>query len=67
MIFGVAQLIEAVSSQVILLPGDLLFTGTPGGVGSTRNPRRYLVPGDLITSEVEGIGVMRNPCRGTRG
>jgi 2-keto-4-pentenoate hydratase/2-oxohepta-3-ene-1,7-dioic acid hydratase in catechol pathway len=67
MIFGVAQLIEAVSSQVILLPGDLLFTGTPSGVGSTRNPRRYLVPGDLITSEIEGIGVMRNPCRGTRG
>jgi 2-keto-4-pentenoate hydratase/2-oxohepta-3-ene-1,7-dioic acid hydratase in catechol pathway len=66
MVFGVARLIEAVSSNVILLPGDLIFTGTPAGVGSTRNPRRYLAPGDVITSEIEGIGVMRNRCRGRR-
>jgi 2,4-diketo-3-deoxy-L-fuconate hydrolase len=63
MVFGVARLIAALSSNVILLPGDLIFTGTPAGVGSTRDPRRYLAPGDVITSEIQGIGVMRNPCR----
>ena len=48
--------------MVPLLPGDLIFTGTPAGVGSTRDPRRYLAPGDVITSEIESIGVMRNVC-----
>jgi len=63
MVFTVAQVIAAVSANVALLPGDLIFTGTPAGVGSTRQPRRYLAPGDVITSEIQGIGVMRNPCR----
>ena len=62
MVFGVGAVIEAISAAVTLLPGDLIFTGTPSGVGSTRDPRRYLEPGNLITSEVEGIGVMRNRC-----
>jgi 2-keto-4-pentenoate hydratase/2-oxohepta-3-ene-1,7-dioic acid hydratase in catechol pathway len=62
MIFGVPALIESISAMVPLLPGDLVFTGTPAGVGSTRDPRRYLAPGDVITSEIEGIGVMRNTC-----
>ena len=62
MVFGVGAIIEAISAAVTLLPGDLIFTGTPSGVGSTRDPRRYLEPGNLITSEVEGIGVMRNRC-----
>jgi 2-keto-4-pentenoate hydratase/2-oxohepta-3-ene-1,7-dioic acid hydratase in catechol pathway len=63
MVFDIARTIAAVSSTVTLLPGDLIFTGTPSGVGSTRDPRRYLAPGDVITSEIDGIGVMRNPCR----
>ena len=63
MVFTVAQVIAAVSANVALLPGDLIFTGTPAGVGSARQPRRYLAPGDVITSEIQGIGVMRNPCR----
>jgi 2,4-didehydro-3-deoxy-L-rhamnonate hydrolase len=62
LIFGVPALIESISAMVPLLPGDLIFTGTPAGVGSTRDPRRYLNPGDVITSEVEDIGVMRNTC-----
>ena len=63
MVFTVAQVIAAISANVTLLPGDLIFTGTPAGVGSARQPRRYLAPGDVITSEIQGIGVMRNPCR----
>jgi 2,4-didehydro-3-deoxy-L-rhamnonate hydrolase len=62
LIFDVPALIESISGMVPLLPGDLIFTGTPAGVGSTRDPRRYLAPGDVITSEIEGIGTIRNTC-----
>ena len=62
LVFSVSQLIVELSSAVRLLPGDLIFTGTPSGVGSTRDPRRYLRPGDVIESRVEGIGSMRNNC-----
>jgi 2-keto-4-pentenoate hydratase/2-oxohepta-3-ene-1,7-dioic acid hydratase in catechol pathway len=62
LVFGVPALIEEISSKVELQPGDLIFTGTPAGVGSTRDPRRYLNPGDVITSEIVGIGTMRNAC-----
>lgn len=41
-----------------LLPGDILLTGTPGGVGMYRNPPEYIKPGDVITSEIEKIGVL---------
>jgi 2,4-didehydro-3-deoxy-L-rhamnonate hydrolase len=40
----------------------LIFTGTPAGVGSVRNPRRYLQAGETIESEIEGIGRLRNRC-----
>jgi 2,4-didehydro-3-deoxy-L-rhamnonate hydrolase len=63
MLFTVPQVIAAISATVPLLPGDLIFTGTPAGVGSTRDPRRYLAPGDVIDSEIEGLGLMRNVCR----
>ena len=62
MVFGVAELISYLSARCTLLPGDLIFTGTPAGVGSTRNPRVYLQPGDLIRSEITGIGVLENRC-----
>ena len=62
LVFSVPQLIVELSSAVRLLPGDLIFTGTPSGVGSTRDPRRYLRPGDVIESRIEGIGSMRNNC-----
>jgi 2-keto-4-pentenoate hydratase/2-oxohepta-3-ene-1,7-dioic acid hydratase in catechol pathway len=62
LVFSVPQLIAELSSAVLLMPGDLIFTGTPSGVGSSRDPRRYLRPGDVIESSVEGIGAMRNTC-----
>ena len=63
LVFDVPALIASISSMVDLLPGDLIFTGTPAGVGSTRDPRVYLQPGDVITSEIEGLGTMTNTCR----
>jgi 2-keto-4-pentenoate hydratase/2-oxohepta-3-ene-1,7-dioic acid hydratase in catechol pathway len=62
MIFGVAGLVAYLSRFCTLEPGDLIFTGTPAGVGSTRDPRRYLSVGEEIVSTIEGIGTMRNRC-----
>jgi 2-keto-4-pentenoate hydratase/2-oxohepta-3-ene-1,7-dioic acid hydratase in catechol pathway len=62
MIFGVPALIEFLSRALTLAPGDLIFTGTPAGVGSTREPRRHLAPGDVIESTIEGLGTMVNRC-----
>ncbi len=67
MIFSVPSLIAFLSRRCTLEPGDLIFTGTPAGVGSTRKPRRYLQPGDTIESEIEGIGILRNHCRAGQG
>jgi 2-keto-4-pentenoate hydratase/2-oxohepta-3-ene-1,7-dioic acid hydratase in catechol pathway len=60
LIFGVPELIEQLSRVTPLLPGDVIFTGTPGGVGMARNPQRWLAPGDVLTSYIEGIGEMRH-------
>ena len=62
MIFGVSELVAYLSRFCTLEPGDLIFTGTPAGVGSTRDPRRYLAVGEEIVSTIEGIGTMRNRC-----
>jgi 2-keto-4-pentenoate hydratase/2-oxohepta-3-ene-1,7-dioic acid hydratase in catechol pathway len=62
MIFPVAELVAYLSRFCTLEPGDLVFTGTPAGVGSVRQPRRYLAPGDEIVSGIDGIGVLRNRC-----
>jgi 2-keto-4-pentenoate hydratase/2-oxohepta-3-ene-1,7-dioic acid hydratase in catechol pathway len=62
LIFSVPRLIEYISSYCVMLPGDLIFTGTPGGVGSVREPRRYLAAGELIESEIEDIGRLENRC-----
>jgi 2-keto-4-pentenoate hydratase/2-oxohepta-3-ene-1,7-dioic acid hydratase in catechol pathway len=62
MIFGVTALIAFLSRWCTLEPGDLIFTGTPSGVGSAREPRRYLQAGEEIVSTIEGIGTMRNRC-----
>ncbi|MDQ1499651.1 MAG: hypothetical protein QOI86_2991, partial [Actinomycetota bacterium] len=58
LIFPIPVLVESISGILPLLPGDLIFTGTPSGVGSGRTPPRYLVPGDFLVSSVEGIGSM---------
>jgi 2-keto-4-pentenoate hydratase/2-oxohepta-3-ene-1,7-dioic acid hydratase in catechol pathway len=62
LIFPVPALIAWISNVCSLEAGDLIFTGTPSGVGDSRRPPRYLAPGGLVVSEVEGVGTMRNAC-----
>jgi 2-keto-4-pentenoate hydratase/2-oxohepta-3-ene-1,7-dioic acid hydratase in catechol pathway len=59
-IYTVAETISMFSKGHTLVPGDVIATGTPAGVGFVRKPPRFLVPGDVLESEVEGIGRMRN-------
>jgi 2-keto-4-pentenoate hydratase/2-oxohepta-3-ene-1,7-dioic acid hydratase in catechol pathway len=60
LIFDVPQLVVELSAVLPLRPGDLIFTGTPAGVGAVRKPPRFLQPGDTLETWVEGIGTMRN-------
>lgn len=62
-IFPVEELIAYVSRVMTLLPGDLIFTGTPGGIGDRRTPPVYLKPGDIIEVEIEKAGILSNPVR----
>jgi 2,4-didehydro-3-deoxy-L-rhamnonate hydrolase len=55
----VPELIARLSAVCALEPGDLIFTGTPSGVGMAREPKRFLRPGDVLESEIEGVGKMR--------
>lgn len=59
--FKLPRLLHDLSMGMTLEPGDVLSTGTPEGVGFARNPPEFLKPGDLLETEIEGIGVMRNP------
>ena len=61
MIFDVAALIEFLSGSTTLLPGTVILTGTPHGVGMARTPPRFLLAGDQVTVDIEGIGALRNP------
>lgn len=63
LIFSVEELVAYVSGVCTLAPGDLIFTGTPAGVGYTRRPPVFLKPGDSVEVEIEKIGVLRNPVR----
>jgi 2,4-diketo-3-deoxy-L-fuconate hydrolase len=56
LIFGVDELIARLSETIELFPGDLIFTGTPPGVGAGREPKRFLVAGETLVTEIEGIG-----------
>ncbi|MGH9171530.1 MAG: fumarylacetoacetate hydrolase family protein [Acidimicrobiales bacterium] len=60
MVFSVSRIIEELSSIVTLLPGDVIFTGTPAGVGWIRQPPRFLQPGDVLETGIDGIGTIRN-------
>ncbi|MFF8899949.1 fumarylacetoacetate hydrolase family protein [Streptomyces lydicus] len=62
MVFGVGELMARLSAVCPLLPGDLIFTGTPAGVGAARTPRRFLRPGDEVVTRIEGIGRLRQSC-----
>jgi 2-keto-4-pentenoate hydratase/2-oxohepta-3-ene-1,7-dioic acid hydratase in catechol pathway len=62
MIFSVAQLISYISIVVTLEPGDLIFSGTPPGIGHAQTPPVYLKPGDVTEVEIDGLGILRNPA-----
>src|SRR4051794_34522109 len=63
LIFDVPRLVAELSAILPLLPGDVIFTGTPAGVGATRDPARFLQPGEVLETWIEGIGTIRNTCR----
>ena len=60
MIFKIPKLIEYISSFTTLLPGDVIVTGTPGGVGARRNPPVWMKPGDTVEIEIDKVGVLVN-------
>jgi acylpyruvate hydrolase len=60
LIFGVSALIEMISVAMSLEPGDVIITGTPGGVGVARKPPVFMQPGDVFEVEIEGMGVLSN-------
>lgn len=62
--FKLPRLIHDLSMGMTLEPGDVISTGTPEGVGFARNPPEFLKPGDLLETEIEGIGTLRNPIGG---
>jgi 2-keto-4-pentenoate hydratase/2-oxohepta-3-ene-1,7-dioic acid hydratase in catechol pathway len=61
LIFSIVEIIEYLSKGVTLQAGDVIATGTPGGVGDSRDPRRYLREGDEVEISVSGVGTLRNP------
>ncbi len=61
LIFRVPELVSYLSTVMTLEPGDIIATGTPAGVGFTRNPPRYLQHGETVRIEIEGLGVLENP------
>jgi acylpyruvate hydrolase len=62
MVFGVADTLAYISRFITLKPGDLVFTGTPGGVGAARDPQVFLQPGDEVVTAITGLGELRNRC-----
>ncbi len=62
LVFGIPRLVAELSAVLTLLPGDVIFTGTPAGVGFTRRPPRFLARGQVLESWAEGVGTLRNRC-----
>ena len=63
LIFNVSTLIELISVAISLEPGDVIISGTPGGVGAARKPPVYMQPGDVFEVEIEAMGILRNPVQ----
>jgi acylpyruvate hydrolase len=63
LVFDPATLVAYISTLITLSPGDVIATGTPGGVGHARTPPRYLAEGSVLTTRIAGIGECRNVCR----
>src|SRR5262249_40726803 len=63
LVFDCADLLSYISTFTQLRPGDIVLTGTPGGVGSARDPQWFLADGDLLETEITGIGTLRNTIR----
>jgi 2-keto-4-pentenoate hydratase/2-oxohepta-3-ene-1,7-dioic acid hydratase in catechol pathway len=61
LIFDIPRLIETISAGITLVPGDIIATGTPAGVGIGFDPPKYLKAGDVVKVEIDGIGVLQNP------
>lgn len=66
LIFDIPTLISTISAGITLLPGDVIATGTPSGVGLGFDPPRFLKPGDVVTVEIEGLGRLTNPVVGQK-
>jgi 2-keto-4-pentenoate hydratase/2-oxohepta-3-ene-1,7-dioic acid hydratase in catechol pathway len=62
MIVDVPHLVELLSSVMTLRTGDVCLTGTPAGVGNARTPQVFLRDGDVIDTEISGVGTLRNRC-----
>jgi acylpyruvate hydrolase len=62
LVFGAVETIAYVSTVLTLRPGDVIALGTPGGVGHARDPKRYLRPGAVLTTTIQGLGECRNTC-----
>jgi 2-keto-4-pentenoate hydratase/2-oxohepta-3-ene-1,7-dioic acid hydratase in catechol pathway/NAD(P)-dependent dehydrogenase (short-subunit alcohol dehydrogenase family) len=64
LVFGVREIISFISRFITLSPGDVIATGTPPGVGCFRTPPRWLIPGDVVECEIDGIGTLTSPIVG---
>lgn len=62
MVFGVPEIVSYLSQIAPLEPGDVIATGTPAGIGALHKPPRFLQPGDVVESSIDGVGVLRNEC-----
>jgi acylpyruvate hydrolase len=65
LVFGPTALVSYISTIVTLLPGDIIATGTPAGIGAARTPPRFLKAGDEVVTRIAGVGELRNTCAGS--
>jgi ureidoglycolate lyase len=62
LVFNIWDQLEHLSQAMTLEPGDLIFTGTPGGIGAAMKPAKFLRQGDRVRVEIERLGALDNPC-----